>query len=169
MTENIKKFMAANKKYAEDFGKKGDLAVQPARKLMVLTCMDSRLEPMKFLGLNLGDAHIIRNAGGRASEDAIRSLVVSSTQLGTNELLIIHHTDCGLEMVTQEMMASQLKEKLNTTEGEFVNWLCITDKIDSVKTDAIRIRNHPLVSKEIKISGYLYDVRSGLLEEVIKI
>jgi len=169
MANNVQKFLTANKKYAEDFGNKGDLAVRPARKLMVLTCMDSRLEPMKFLGLDLGDAHIIRNAGGRASEDAIRSLVISNTLLGTNELLIIHHTDCGLETFTQEKMADLLKEKLKTNEGEFVNWLCITDKIASVKSDAIRIRNHPLVSKEIKISGYLYDVKSGLLEEIIRI
>lgn len=169
MANNVQKFLTANKKYAEDFGNKGGLAVRPARKLMVLTCMDSRLEPMKFLGLDLGDAHIIRNAGGRASEDAIRSLVISNTLLGTNELLIIHHTDCGLETFTQEKMADLLKEKLKTNEGEFVNWLCITDKIASVKSDAIRIRNHPLVSKEIKISGYLYDVKSGLLEEIIRI
>ena len=169
MANNIEKFMTANKKYAEDFGNKGDLAVRPAKRLVVLTCMDSRLEPMKFLGLDLGDAHIIRNAGGRASEDAIRSLVISSSLLETNELLIIHHTDCGLEMFTHEKMANLLEEKLDTTEGEFVNWLCITDKIESVKSDARRIKNHPLVSKEIKISGYLYDVKSGVLEEVIRL
>ncbi len=167
MSDNIERIKLANNKYAEEFGKKSDLEIPPARRLAVLTCMDARLEPMKSLGLELGDAHIIRNAGGRASDDAIRSLVISTTLLGTNEWLVIHHSDCGMETFTQEGMGKLLKEKLNTAEGEFTNWLSISDRIESVKHDVIRIRNHPLVSKDIKLSGYLFDIKTGELQEVI--
>ena len=167
MSDNIERIKLANNKYAKEFGKKSDLEIPPARRLAVLTCMDARLEPMKFLGLELGDAHITRNAGGRASDDAIRSLVISTTILSTNEWLVIHHSECGMETFTQEGMGKLLKEKLNTAEGEFVNWLSISDRIESVKHDVIRIRNHPLVSKDIKLSGYLFDIKTGELQEVI--
>ncbi|MFA9408832.1 MAG: beta-class carbonic anhydrase [Candidatus Dadabacteria bacterium] len=167
MSENIERIKLANNKYSEEFGNKSDLEIPPVRRLAVLTCMDTRLEPMKFLGLELGDAHIIRNAGGRASDDAIRSLVISTTLLGTNEWLVIHHSECGMERFTQEEMGKLLKERLNTIEGEFVNWLSISDRIESVKHDVIRIRTHPLVSKDIKLSGYLFDIKTGELQEVI--
>ena len=167
MGDNIDHIISANQEYAKEFGKKSDLGAPPLRRLAVLTCMDARLEPLEFLGLELGDAHMIRNAGGRASDDAIRSIVISNTHLGTNELLIIHHSECGMEGFTQQEMGELLKEKLNTIEGEFVNWLSIADRIESVKSDAIHIRHHPLVSKEIKISGYLFNTKTGLLQEVI--
>ena len=169
MSDNIDHIISANQQYAKEFGQKSELDVKPAKRLIVITCMDCRLEPLKFLGLDLGDAHIIRNAGGRASDDAIRSLVISNTHLGTNELLIIYHSECGMEGFTQEEMGKALKEKLNTTEGEFINWLSIADRIESVKNDAEHIRSHPLVSKEIKISGYLYNTKTGELQEVIKL
>ena len=169
MTQNIEKIKVANSKYAEEFGEKADLPLPPAKRLAVLTCMDARLEPLKFLGLELGDANIIRNAGGRASDDAIRSLVISNTQLGTNEVLVIHHSECGLERFTQEEMGKLLKEKFNTVEGEFINWLSISDRIESVKDDVLHIREHPLVSDDIKLSGYLFDTKTGELTEVIKL
>jgi carbonic anhydrase len=103
----------------------------------------------------------------QASDDAIRSLVISTTLLGTNEWLVIHHSECGMERFTQEEMGKLLKERLNTIEGEFVNWLSISDRIESVKHDVIRIRTHPLVSKDIKLSGYLFDIKTGELQEVI--
>ena len=121
MSDNLKDIISANKKYVKEFGEKSNLGAAPKKRLAILTCMDCRLEPLKFLGLELGDAHIIRNAGGRASDDAIRSLVISSTHLDTNEWLVIHHSECGMEGFTQEEMGKALKEKLNTTEGEFIN------------------------------------------------
>ena len=169
MSDNIDKIKLANNKYAKEFGEKSDLGAPPKKRLAVLTCMDARLEPLAFLGLDLGDAHIIRNAGGRASDDAIRSIVISNTHLGTNELLVIHHSECGMEGFTQEEMGKALKEKLNTIEGEFVNWLSIADRIGSIENDVRHIRNHPLVSKEIKISGYLFNTKTGELQEVIKL
>ena len=169
MTQNIEKIKVANSKYAEEFGEKADLPLPPAKRLAVLTCMDARLEPLKFLGLELGDAHVIRNAGGRASDDAIRSLVISNMFLGTNEWMVIHHSDCGMETFTQEEMGKLLKEKFNTVEGEFINWLSISDRIESVKNDVLHIREHPLVSDDIKLSGYLFDTKTGELTEVIKL
>ncbi len=169
MTHNIEKIKIANQQYAEGFGKKSDLSASPAKRLAILTCMDARLEPLAFLGLELGDAHIIRNAGGRASDDAIRSLVISNIFLGTNEWLVIHHSECGMERFTQEEMGKLLREKLNTFEGDFINWLSISDRIQSVKDDVLHIRNHPLVSEDIKLSGYLFDTKTGKLTEVIKV
>ena len=169
MSDNIDHIISANQKYAEEFGSKSDLEAPPIRRLAVLTCMDARLEPLKFLGLELGEAHIIRNGGGRASEDAIRSLVISNTHLGTNEFLIIHHSDCGMEGFTQEEMGKLLKEKLNTIEGEFVNWLSIADRIESIKNDVMHIRNHPLVAQDIKISGLLFNTKTGELTQIITV
>ncbi len=97
MTKILNEILAANKAYAEKFGTKGDLHAAPIKKFAILTCMDARLDPAKFAGLSEGDAHVIRNAGGRASDDAIRSLLISHKLLGTNQWFVIHHTDCGLE------------------------------------------------------------------------
>lgn len=169
MTKNKEQIMAANKEYSKEFGTKSDLGAPPAKHLAVLTCMDARLEPLAFLGLNLGDAHIIRNGGGRASEDAIRSLVASYTHLGTKEFLVIHHSECGFETFTQEEMGKLLKEKLDTSEGEFVNWLSISDRIESIKNDVMHIRNHPLISKDIEITGLLFNTKTGELTEVINV
>jgi carbonic anhydrase len=145
--------------------------------------MDARLDPAKFAGLSEGDAHVIRNAGGRASDDAIRSLVISHKLLGTREWLVIHHTNCGMETFTDEVMRSLLARSLETaaleaagwrdigrgpgsTEGEFVDWLTIHDQAESVRADVRRIRAHPLVSPAVSVTGYVYDVKTGRLEEV---
>jgi len=183
MSENLKGILAANEKYAETFGDKKDLALPPAKKIAILTCMDARLDPAKFAGLTEGDAHIIRNAGGRASDDAIRSLVISYKLLGTNEFYIIHHTECGMEFFTNEGISDLLSKSLETAaldengfhdvgkgpgskEGKYINFLPISDREGAVIEDVQRVRNHPLVPKTIPVYGYLYDVKSGKLIEV---
>jgi carbonic anhydrase len=145
--------------------------------------MDARLDPAKYAGLAEGDAHVIRNAGGRASDDAIRSLVISYKLLGTSEWFVIHHTNCGMEFFTGELMRDLLASSLETaaldangfhdvgkgpgsTEGEYIDWLTITDQAKSVTADVQRIRQHPLVPKRIPIYGYIYDVKTGKLVEV---
>jgi carbonic anhydrase len=143
--------------------------------------MDARLDPAKFAGLAEGDAHVIRNAGGRASDDAIRSLVISYKLLGTREFFVIHHTNCGMEFFTNEVIRGLLKSSLETAEltaagfrdigrgsraGEFIEWLTIPDQKQAVVDDVSRIRNHPLVPPAIPIYGYIYDVKSGQLIEV---
>ncbi len=175
--------LAANEAYAANFGEYGALAVPPARQVAVLTCMDARLDPLRFAGLNLGDAHIIRNAGGRASDDAIRSLVISYKLLGTREWFVIHHTGCGMETFTDEDMRSLLASSLKpatmdasgwrdtgegpgSTEGEFIDWLTIRDQVESVIADVKRLRHHPLVPRDIAIYGLIYDVKTGRLIEV---
>jgi carbonic anhydrase len=175
--------LAANQAYAANFGDKGDLPSSPARHFAILTCMDARLDPAKFAGLAEGDAHVIRNAGARASDDAIRSLVISYKLLGTCEWFVINHTDCGMQAFTDEIMRSLLAKSLKTAtidaggwhdsgegpgsaEGEYINWLTIRDLQQSVRDDVQRIRSHPLVPRDIAIYGYLYDVKSGRLVEV---
>jgi carbonic anhydrase len=179
----LEEVIKANTNYASTFGEKANLAMPPARHFAVLTCMDARLDPAKFAGLAEGDAHVIRNAGGRASDDAIRSLVISYKLLGTREWFVIHHTNCGMEFFSSELMADLLSRSLETAalgengfhdvgqgpgsnEGEFVDWLTIKDQAASVTTDVQRIRNHPLVPKNIPIYGYIYDVNTGKLNEV---
>jgi carbonic anhydrase len=175
--------LTANAAYAESFGSKADLALPPARRFAILTCMDARLDPAKYAGLSEGDAHVIRNAGGRASDDAIRSLVISYKLLGTAEWFVIHHTDCGMEFFTDEVIRGLLANSLETaalgpggfhdvgkgpgsSEGAFIDWLTIADQTGSVVDDVRRIRNHPLVPSGIPIHGFVYDVRTGRLVEV---
>jgi carbonic anhydrase len=175
--------LAANEQYASSFGDKSELALPPARRFAILTCMDARLDPAKYAGLSEGDAHLIRNAGGRASDDAIRSLVISYKLLGTREWFVIHHTNCGMEFFTDDVMRGLLESSLETaalgedgfhdvgkgpgsSEGKYVDWLTISHTENSVTEDVKRIRNHPLVPRSIPIYGYVYDVKSGRLVEV---
>jgi carbonic anhydrase len=175
--------LAANEAYAAEFGAKSELALPPARQFAILTCMDARLDPAKYAGLSEGDAHVIRNAGGRASDDAIRSLVISYKLLGTKEWFVVHHSNCGMEFFTNDVMTGLLANSLETAalgadgfydvgtgpgspEGQFINFLTITDQATSVTDDVRRIRNHPLVPAGIPIYGYIYDVKSGRLIEV---
>jgi carbonic anhydrase len=170
MTKVHDEVLAANETYAAKFGDKAKLAMPPARRFAILTCMDARLDPAKFAGLAEGDAHVIRNAGGRASDDAIRSLVISHKLLGTNEWFVIHHTDCGMETFTDEVMRALLRQSLDTaeigpdgwkdvgkgqgsSEGDFIDWLTIKDQAQSVTADAARIRAHPLVPAGVPIYG----------------
>ncbi len=183
MSQVLESIHNANRLHVEDFGEKGKLPMPPARHLAILTCMDARLDPAKFAGLKEGDAHVIRNAGGRATDDAIRSLVISYKLLGTNEWVVIHHTDCGMETFSDEVMRQLLSKSLKTAklsgngwqdvgdgngskEGEFIEWLPIKNHTQDMCVDVSRIRNHPLVPKEIPIYGYIYDVRTGRLQEV---
>lgn len=173
----------ANDEYAASFGAKSDLALPPGRGFAILTCMDARLDPAKYAGLSEGDAHVIRNAGGRASDDAIRSLVISYKLLGTKEWFVIHHTNCGMEFFTDDIMRGLLGSSLDTaelgadgfrdvgagpgsTEASYVDWLTISDSAGSVVDDVSRIRSHPLVPGRIPIYGYIYDVTNGRLVEV---
>jgi len=173
----------ANRHYAERFGDKGSLAMPPRRRFAILTCMDARLDPAQFAGLAEGDAHVIRNAGGRASDDAIRSLVISHKLLGTREWFVIHHTDCGMETFTDDIMRRLLASSLETAqldasgwqdvgkgpgsrEGEYIDWLTIADQKQSVVADVRRIRNHPLVPGRIIVHGYLYDCATGRLSRI---
>ena len=183
MSNVLQEVLAANQRYAADFGDKAKLAMPPARHFAILTCMDARLDPAKFAGLAEGDAHVIRNAGGRASDDAIRSLVISYKLLGTQEWFVIHHTNCGMEFFTNDVMRGLLANSLETAAltnkgfqdvgkgpgsraGEFIEWLTIRDQEQSVRDDVQRIREHPLVPKNIAVYGYVYDVKSGRLVEV---
>jgi carbonic anhydrase len=183
MSEVLDDVLSANEAYAATFGDKANLPMPPGRRFAVLTCMDARLDPAKFAGLAEGDAHVIRNAGGRASDDAIRSLVISYKLLGTREWFVIHHTDCGMETFTNEIIRGLLAQSLTTatvdeagwhdigegpgsTAGESIDFLTIGDLAGSVRDDVRRIREHPLVPGGIPIYGYIYDVRSGRLAEV---
>jgi len=173
----------ANATYVASFGDKGSLAMPPARHFAILTCMDARLDPAKYAGLAEGDAHVIRNAGGRASDDAIRSLVISYKLLGTNEWFVIHHSNCGMEFFTDDAMRGFLANSLETaalgaegfydvgkgpgsTEGDYIDWLTVADRNQAVIDDVTRIRRHPLVPANIPIYGYVYDVTTGALLEV---
>ncbi len=183
MSQVLDDVLTANDAYAASFGAKADLALPPARRFAILTCMDARLDPARYAGLAEGDAHVIRNAGGRASDDAIRSLVISYKLLGTAEWFVIHHTDCGMEFFTDEVIRGLLANSLETaalgpegfhdvgtgpgsTEAAYIDWLTISDQTGSVVDDVQRIREHPLVPAGIPIYGYVYDVRSGRLVEV---
>ncbi|HKD85033.1 MAG TPA: carbonic anhydrase [Terriglobales bacterium] len=183
MSNILQEVLAANQNYVSTFGEKAKLVMPPARHFAILTCMDARLDPAKFAGLAEGDAHVIRNAGGRASDDAIRSLVISYKLLGTREWFVIHHTNCGMEFFTNEVIRGLLANSLETAEltekgfqdvghgpgsreGEFIDWLTIRDQAQSVRDDVQRIREHPLVPDNIAVYGYIYDVSSRRLIEV---
>jgi carbonic anhydrase len=172
----------ANAAYADRFDK-GDLALPPARRFAILTCMDARLDPAKYAGLSEGDAHVIRNAGGRATDDAVRSLVISHKLLGTRTWFVIHHTNCGMELFSDETIADLLDDDLDTASfdgktwsnphhrgghahGHFIKWHTIGNREQSVVQDVKRIREHPLVPSYIPIFGFIYDVKSGRLVEV---
>src|ERR1700685_1566735 len=118
----LNEVISANQSYVESFGKKSELALPPARRFAILTCMDARLDPAKYAGLVEGDAHVIRNAGGRATDDAIRSLVISYKLLGTNEWFVIHHTDCGMQLFDDQVIGSLLESSLETASIDAQGW-----------------------------------------------
>jgi carbonic anhydrase len=183
MSKILEEVLKANRDYAETFGDKGKLALPPAREFAILTCMDARIDPAKLAGLREGDAHVIRNAGGRASDDAIRSLVISHKLLGTREWFVIHHSNCGMELFTDAVIRELLASSLGTAsydgkrwtdkgagpgsrQAEYIDWLTIKNLAESVATDVERIRTHPLVPKAIPVYGYIYQVETGRLVEV---
>ena len=183
MSKILNEVLAANAGYVADFGDKGELPMPPGRHFAILTCMDARLDPAKYAGLAEGDAHVIRNAGGRASDDAIRSLVISYKLLGTREWFVIHHTDCGMETFNNEIMGDLLASSLKTSsvdasgwhdagdgpgtsDGKFIQWLTISNQEQSVTEDVKRIRANSMVPADIPIYGYIYDCKTGKLLEV---
>ncbi|CYV97362.1 carbonic anhydrase [Streptococcus suis] len=158
-------FMKANKVYVDLHGDY-HLPLRPKTKVAIVTCMDSRLHVAQALGLALGDAHILRNAGGRVTEDMIRSLVISQQQLGTREIVVLHHTDCGAQTFTNEDFAAQLKRDLGVdVDGQ--DFLPFTDIEESVREDIALLKQSPLIPDDVEISGAVYDVDTGRMTEVI--
>lgn len=156
----IQEFLQANEAYASQF-QKGALPLPPGRKVAVLTCMDARLDPARVLGLEEGDAHVIRNAGGRAA-DALRSLVISEQLLGTTTIVILHHTDCGMLTFTNEQIHEKIKQELHT-DADHIAFLPFKDLEQSVRDDIAFLRHSPLIPTQIEIVGFIYDVRTGKL------
>ena len=156
--------LAANRRYAASFTSSG-LPATPARAIAVLTCMDARIDPQALLGLELGDAHVLRNAGGRASDDALRSLIVSTQLLGTRRLLVIHHTRCGMLGLESEELSAQLRREA-AADASGIDFLGFVDLRQSVRDDVRRIRDCPLLPGAIEVRGFVYDVDSGALTPV---
>jgi carbonic anhydrase len=160
----VPKLLEGNAAFAEAFDQ-GDLKIPPARGVLVLTCIDARLDPARMLGLEAGDAHFLRNAGGRVTDDMIRSATISSWLLGTREFLVIHHSDCGMTKFTDDV----LHEKIRDATGADVSgeeYLSFTDVDESVRDDVARLRNVKTLPDGVTVSGYVYDVRTGELREV---
>lgn len=180
MSEFKKKVETANAAYVL----KKEISKHPHMKFAILTCMDARMDPVAFAGLD-DDAYVIRNAGGRATDDAVRSLVISAKMLGTQEWFVIHHTDCGMATFTNDTMKALLKDSLGPARHEEAGWVNVseepgakempdmdfmpfTDPVESLVEDVKTLRRHPLVSKAIPIHGYLYDIHTGELREIVE-
>lgn len=159
----VDEFLQANERYAANFTK-GDLPLPPGRKVAVLACMDARLDPARVLGLEEGDAHVIRNAGGRAA-DALRSLIISEQLLGTNTIVILHHTDCGMLTFTDEVIHEKIKHDLHA-DADHIAFLPFKDLEQSVRDDITFLRSSSLIPESIDIRGFIYDVKSGRLQSV---
>ncbi|MGT2749798.1 beta-class carbonic anhydrase [Streptococcus orisasini] len=157
-------FMKANRAYVDLHGT-AHLPLKPKTRVAIVTCMDSRLHVAPALGLALGDAHILRNAGGRVTDDVIRSLVISEQQLGTSEIVVLHHTDCGAQTFTNEEFAQQLKRDL-AVDVKDRDFLPFEDVEDSVREDMAILKNSPLIPDDIVISGAVYDVDTGRIKVV---
>src|SRR5437764_4618622 len=155
--------LQANESYASAFTK-GDLPIPPARQTTVVTCMDARLLPSRFLGLEEGDAHVIRNAGGRA-QDALRSIVISQRLLGTKEVVVIHHTDCGMLTFKNEDLYEKVRQDLGADASD-IDFLPFPDLEQSVRDDVQFLKDSPLVPDDVSIRGFVYDVKSGKVTEV---
>ncbi|MFQ5350417.1 MAG: beta-class carbonic anhydrase [Thermoanaerobaculia bacterium] len=160
----IPELLAANRRYVERFDR-ADLPKEPARRVAILTCMDARLVPSRFLGLEEGDAHVISNAGGRATEDALRSLIISYKLLGTQEMLVIHHSDCGAMSVDNRALWERLRRETGADASE-IDFLPFRDLDASVREDVAAIRDSPLIPLTIQVRGFVYDVATGALREV---
>jgi carbonic anhydrase len=177
----LQEVLEANRAYVESFGDKAKLVGAPRRRMAILTCMDARMDPAKFSGLSEGDAHVIRNAGGRASDDAIRSLVVSCKLMGTTDWFVIHHSGCGMQSYTDDDIRHLLGldddeahpegskwhhvKKSSHTPSD-IHWLTFSDLAQSIVEDVERIRQHPLVPASVAIYGYIYHIHHGTLEPV---
>jgi carbonic anhydrase len=161
----LDRMLAANRDFQRSFTQ-GDAPTPPARKVAIVTCMDARIHPEAALGLAIGDAHMIRNAGGRVSDDALRSLVISSRLLGTNEFAVIHHTECGMLTFSNDDLRTKLKEETGA-DASHVDFLPFTDLEQSVRDDVAAILSSPFIDDSIKVSGYIYDVHTGGITQVV--
>jgi carbonic anhydrase len=151
--------ISANESYAASFDK-GDLESPPAKKVAIVACMDARLVPTRALGLEEGDAHVIQNAGGLA-KDALRSLVISQQLLGTREVVILHHTDCGMLTFENEDLYGKLGD-----EARAIDFLPFSDLDESVRNDIRFLKDSPLIPDDVSIRGFVYDVKTGKVREV---
>ena len=156
--------LTANERYAEVFDR-SKLEIPPAKHLAVLACMDARLTVPEFLGLRTGDAHIIRNAGGIATEDAIRSLIISTELLGTREFIVVNHTDCGMLSFRDKDLQAKLRQKTGK-DASAIPFHAFSDLKENVRRQVERIRSSPFLPKDIPVTGFVYDVRSGRLDRV---
>lgn len=156
--------LAANQQYAERF-ELGHLPMPPAKKLAVVACMDARLNVEQVLGLKTGDAHVIRNAGGLVTGDALRSLIISSYLLGTRTYYVIQHTDCGMLTFTDEKLREQLKSQTGH-DASHLHFHAFSDVEKSVRKQLETIRSSPFLIPGVDIHGFIYDVRTGKLQEV---
>ncbi len=161
----LQDMLTANQAFQQGF-RDGDKAAPPARKVAIVTCMDARIHPEKALGLEIGDAHMIRNAGGRASDDALRSLVISSRLLGTTEFAVVHHTECGMLTFTNEDLQTKLRDETGA-DASHVDFLPFTDLERSVRDDVSAILASPFIDDSIPVSGYIYDVHTGAVTQVV--
>ena len=161
----IDEVLKANEEYARNF-KQGQLPMPPARKLAVVACMDARLVVSRILGLKEGDAHVIRNAGGIADEDAVRSLIISHHLLGTQEFMFIHHTDCGMLTFKDHELHAKLREQSGTAALAPARFYAFSDLEQDVREQIEKVRSHPWVPQRIPIRGFIYDVKTGKLAEV---
>ncbi len=164
MARVFDELVSANERFVSDFDK-GHLDMPPARRVAVVTCMDARLHPERFLGHELGDAHVVRNAGGRVSDDAIRSLVISQRLLGTEEVVVIHHTDCGMLTFTNEQLAEKVQQE-SGVDASGIDFLPFPDLEQSVRDDVGKLRSSELIPDGIHITGAVYDVKTGRVSEV---
>jgi carbonic anhydrase len=163
LTGTTDELVAANRAYAAGFDK-GSLPLPPARRVAIVTCMDARIDPAKALGLAEGDAHVIRNAGGRAHE-ALRSLVISQRLLGTREVVVIHHTDCGMLTFSDDDLRARVRDELGA-DASHIAFLPFKDLHQSVRQDVAYLRASPLIPGDVPIRGFIYDVRTGAVQEV---
>jgi carbonic anhydrase len=161
----IDETLKANEEYARNF-RAGQLPMPPARKLAVVACMDARLVVSKILGLKEGDAHVIRNAGGIADEDALRSLIISHHLLGTQEFMFIHHTDCGMLTFKDHELHAKLRKEMGTATVAPSRFYAFSDLEQDVREQIERVRSHPWIPKHIPVRGFVYDVKTGKLTEV---
>ena len=159
--ESIK---SQNEEYAKSF-KHGDLPLPPSKKIAVLACMDARLNVNDLLGLGIGEAHIIRNAGGIATEDAIRSLIISHELLGTEEFFVINHTDCDMLIFSDQVLQKKISEKYNSDASGII-FHSFDDLEENVKKQVAKIRNTPFLLDAASVTGFVYDVRTGRIKEI---
>lgn len=157
--------LKANEAYTRQFTL-GQLPIPPARKLAIVACMDARMTVEQMLGLQTGDAHIIRNAGGIVTEDALRSLLISHYLLGTQEFMIINHTECGMLTFRDEELRTKLQQAAGTAAVAPVSFYAFQDLTENVRQQIQKVKSHPWVPAHIVVRGFIYDVKTGRLNEV---